>query len=41
MRAQVGGPLELFFSLKLLKFRIETCLGGPLELLLRLHLRPK
>jgi hypothetical protein len=34
MRAQVGGPLELFFSLKLLKFRIEACLGGSLELLL-------
>jgi len=34
IRAQIGGPLELFFSLKLSKFRMGACLEGPLELLL-------
>ena len=33
MRAQVGGGLKLIFLNQVLRFRIETCLGGGLELL--------
>ena len=34
MGAQVGGGLELIFLDQVPKFRIGTCLGGGLELLI-------
>jgi len=38
MGAQVGGGLELIFLNQVPRFRIGTCLGGALELLLE-HLQ--
>ena len=37
MGAQVGGGLELIFLDQVPRFRIGTCLGGGLELLLNIY----
>jgi len=37
MGVQVGGGLELIFLNQVPRFRIETCLGGGLELLYGYH----